>query len=230
MGIVQTFKGRSKKKADVLDSLPRRPMPPAGLLELRDTFAPAEGLGNWIMETFVLDTAPLFNPMHRHLRQAQIGYLWTTTKNSRSGNDVVGAAELGTPPSSMGRWGKARYAQQMREWFGPKPLDFVVTLYAPYAAEVDDLSWCALSEHEISHCGQKRHRRTRALMFNRETGKPVFGLRGHDVEEFVHIVDRYGPGAAAGRTLDLIEAARTAPLIGAADIAGACGTCMRRAA
>jgi hypothetical protein len=49
--------------------------------------------------------------------------------------------------------------------------------------------------------------------FNRQTGLPVFGMIGHDVEEFVGIVRRYGAGSAAGRTRDLVAAAKKKPEI-----------------
>lgn len=55
---------------------------------------------------------------------------------------------------------------------------------------------------------------------------PKLGIRGHDVEEFVGIVRRYG----AGDTAKFVAAAQRAPEVGHADIARACGTCILRAA
>lgn len=114
----------------------------------------------------------------------------------------------------------------MREWFGAIP-DFVITLDATFAAECDDVSFCALVEHELMHCAQKRNPYGVPL-FSRTTGKPLFALRGHDVEEFVGIVERYGAYDLGVQRL--VRAASNPPLIDLAKIARVCGTVERRAA
>lgn len=130
---------------------------------------------------------------------------------------VAGMARLPRPNPVQDEWSKAMYWQQIEDWFDHRP-DFLITLYAPYANEVDNVSFCALVEHELYHC---------ALKTITNKGKPIWGIKGHDVEEFVGIVERYGAGAAAGKTLDLIAASRRKPLIGQAEAAAVCGTCMR---
>jgi hypothetical protein len=207
----------------------KRPAPPETLLALKDTFAPAPDLEIWMRETFIDGSGRMVNPTHRHLRMARIGVLWTTAKNTSKMLAVVGQAELAKPPSSTGRWAKARYEQQLREWFGKKRPDFLITIDAKYAAEIPDLSFCALCEHELLHCAQARDRYG-APRFDRESGRPIFGMRGHDVEEFVEIIERYGVGAGAGRTEALVKAALRSPSIGRAEIAAACGTCNLRLA
>lgn len=125
----------------------------------------------------------------------------------------------------MGRWAKARAEQQVREWFGFIP-DFILTFSAPYATHASDAEFCALVEHELYHCGQERDEWD-APKF-RKSGLPAFTMRGHDVEEFVGVVRRYGADASGVR--DLVEAASHEPLIARASIAQACGTCMLRSA
>jgi hypothetical protein len=52
-------------------------------------------------------------------------------------------------------------------------------------------------------------------------------IKGHDVEEFVGVVRRYGPGADVQR---LIDAAKAPPEVAKLNIARACGTCLLKAA
>lgn len=59
-----------------------------------------------------------------------------------------------------------------------------------------------------------------------ETGKPLFRVRGHDVEQFVDVVRRYG--MQAGGVTELVEAANAGPEIAEAQINGACGNCLKR--
>lgn len=199
-----------------------RPCPPASLFEgySSPAFAPAPDVLQWAIETFIDADATLLNEEHAHLRHASLGFMWTTVPNSRAGHRIVGQCEI-MPPMAMGKWQKARAEQQIEEWFGSVP-DFLITLDAAYAAQCDDTEFCSLVEHELLHAGQEMGPMGPKF---RKSGKPAFAIRGHDVEEFVSIVRRYGVGAAAGATQALIEAARGRPEVGAIQISQACGTC-----
>lgn len=206
----------------------RRPLPPEDLVDpARWTarFVPAPEVIDWLRRTFVEPGGALVNPEHAHLEHAELGVLWTSVENVSKGRLVAGTAEMPSQGGG-GKWSKARAAQQMREWFGGVP-DFVVTLDAVRAATLDDASFCALVEHELYHCGQALDEYG-APRFTRG-GAPVFAVRGHDAEEFVGVVRRYGAGAAAGGVTELVEAANRPPEVAAAGIAGACGTCLRAA-
>lgn len=203
-----------------------RPYPPEALLEdvVNDLFVPDSDLRRWIVDTFIAEAGDLANPDHAHLRDANLGVLWTNCDNSRNMRSVIGQAEL-MPPMAMGKWQRARASQQVVEWFGELP-DFLLTFSATAAATMDDASFCALVEHELYHCAQKLDRYGMPA-FDKE-GQPVFAIRGHDVEEFVGVVARYG-SQAAGVT-EMVEAANRRPSVGIASIAGACGTCLRAVA
>jgi hypothetical protein len=202
------------------------PAPPVGMLdpESFDTpsFIPAPELEKWLRATFIEEGGPLQNDDHFHLRFAQIGVLWTSIENSRHGRRVVGQAERGEP-AAMGKWARARAELQVVQWFSGVP-DFILTFDASYASMCSDAQWCALCEHELSHCGVERDVYG-APKFKKSTGLPAFTLRGHDIEEFIGVVRRYG--AAAAGVQAMIDAAADGPTIAAADIDFACGNCAK---
>jgi hypothetical protein len=203
----------------------KRPQPPAELadkLRLPEQFAPAPELLEWALATFVARDSKLFNPEHAHLAHATVGFLWTNVANRKNQRVIVGQAEA---PQGKGSWGSARSMFQLRRWFG-HDLDFLITIDAVYAAGCTDAMFCGLIEHELYHCAQARDQYG-VPKFTKE-GRPVFGLRGHDVEEFIGVVRRYGVGAAAGGVAELVAAAKQKPEIAAVAVAGACGTCLSR--
>ena len=205
-----------------------RPNPPDLLFDPSNWFrrlAPAEGVNDWVHHTFLRDGAPLHNEDHAHLIDADIAYLWAAVENVRQMRRVVGQCEEVT--IRAGGWQRARQEQQLCEWFGRVPA-FLITLDAHYARECGDMEWCALVEHELYHIGQRLDE-FGAPAFTKD-GMPKLGIRGHDVEEFVGIVRRYGVGGGAGDTGKLVDAPRRAAGDGHVDIARACGTCILRAA
>lgn len=207
-----------------------RPYPPRHLVELSvlampDRFEPSTELHDWIVETFIAGDGPLMNEDHTHLADAHLGILWTNCDNTRNMRLVLGQTEL-MPPMAMGKWQRARAIQQIEEWFGSMP-DFLITFFAPACAGMNDASFCALVEHELYHAAQKLDQYGMPA-FHRETGKPIFAIRGHDVEEFTGVVRRYGADAAGVKPL--VDAANAKPLIDGAEIDGVCGTCLRAAA
>lgn len=195
------------------------------MLVMPDRFEPATELHDWIVETFIAGEGPLVNEDHAHLADAHLGILWTNCDNTKNMRVVLGQTEL-MPPMAMGKWQRARAIQQIEEWFGAMP-DFVITFFAPACAGMNDASFCALVEHELYHAAQKLDQYGMPA-FHRETGKPIFAIRGHDVEEFTGVVRRYGADAAGVKPL--VDAANAKPLIDGAEIDGVCGTCLRAAA
>lgn len=199
-------------------------MPPVDEVEgFGAWFAPSPELGEWASTSFIADGGPLRNPDHEHLRSATIGFLWTNVSNAKKGRMVIGTAEPGAPQGAMGKWGRAKATLQVTDWFGMLP-DFIITIDAAWWLQASDAEACALIEHELYHCAQDQDEYG-APKFNKQTGRPVFTMRGHDVEEFIGVVRRYGADAAGIRAL--IEAAEAGPEIATADIAQCCGTCLR---
>jgi Putative phage metallopeptidase len=203
----------------------KRPYPPEALLRpaTEGVFVPDLVAAEWLLDTFVYEGTPLHNSDHTHLRMATIGVLWTNVRNIRQMLPVVGTAELTRPKPMQSAWEKARWQYQLRQWFDAEVPNFLITLYAPYVGTCEHATFCAICEHELYHCRLKEVTRR---------GVPIWGIYGHDVEEHVGVVARYGVGAAAGKTRELVAAAKRKPLIAPAHIAGVCGTekCLKLAA
>ncbi|WP_244123117.1 putative metallopeptidase [Burkholderia gladioli] len=206
----------------------RRPSPPDIIFDESNwlrPIAPADGLAEWVAATFLADGEPLQNPDHEHLVDADIGYLWAAVENKRQMRRVIGQCE--EVMIRAGGWQRARQEQQLAEWFGHVPA-FLITLDAHYARECSDLQFCALVEHELMHIAQKTDE-FGAPAFTKD-GFPKLGLRAHDVEEFVGIVERYGVGDRDGPIAKMVRAANAGPTISSVSVAHACGTCMLRSA
>lgn len=223
-------------KSPAPPSAPAFPPIPEAVLE--DVDDPAEGcfvaapdVAGWIHATFLAPAAPLRNLDHEHLERCHLGVLLTNVPHRRQGRTIIGTAELFDPKGN--RWQRERQRQQLEDWFGAVP-DAVITLYAPLldmrARHGNAGGICALVEHELYHLVQKCDRDGEP-MFDDETGRPLLELRGHDVEEFVSVVRRYG--ARATGTEALVQAAQDHerfPLIAAEALDGVCGLCARAAA
>lgn len=202
-----------------------RPAPPQEMLAddlFHTILAPAPDLAAWAQKTILAEDGQIHNPDHAHLLDADIGFLWASSAFAKRGRTVIGQAEQ--VMIRAGGWQKARQEQQLREWFGHVP-DFLVTLAADYCAQCSDTEFCALVEHELYHIGQEQDE-FGTPKFTKD-GMPRLTLRGHDVEEFVGVVQRYGASAQVAR---MVEAAKHPPAVSGASIAHACGTCLRAAA
>lgn len=198
-----------------------RPRPPESLFDhtVFDWFVPAPDLVEWLTATFIEDGAELMNGDHAHLRQARLGALWTNCPNARHGRPILATCETGDA-RAMGKWAKAKAEQQMVEWFGEIP-DFILTFSAGYADSCSDAAFCAVVEHELYHAGQERDEFGQPKFT--QAGRPKFGIRGHDIEEFSGVVRRYGVIGEDMRKL--VEAAQSRPEISDEQVAQACGTC-----
>jgi hypothetical protein len=200
-----------------------RPFPPAEIVaDMMPRFEPAPELEHWARVNFISEFSPINNPDHEHLQQASLGFLWTNVENNRQMRQVLGQCEL-MPPQAMGKWQRARAKLQIEQWFG-RELDFLITISTTAGMLRDDVSFMALVEHELYHAGQDRDAYGQPK-FSRETGAPVFAIRGHDVEEFVGVVRRYGAQAAGVE--ELVRAANKGATVAEGNIARACGTCLR---
>lgn len=205
----------------------QRPQPPDHLLladpEETPLFVPAEDLERWLRGTFIDGGGALFNAEHEHLEEARIGCLWTNVRNVKAGRRLMATAEI--PRAQGNRWQKCRAEQQLREWFGD-PIHFLITVDAECWIEASDAAACALAEHELLHCSCKVDEFEQPR--KGPDGEFLWRLRGHDVEQFVSVVRRYGAKAAGVE--ELVSAAlawERDPIWSAEEIEFACGTCAR---
>ncbi len=208
----------AKKSAS---AIPARPVPPMDL----DRFKPAPEVRAWVEKEILAEDGLLYNPEHAHLIDADLEFLWAPGGFNKQMRRVIGQAE--EVIFRAGGWQKMRQEEQFLTWFDRLP-SFVITLDAHYAQQCADVDWCALVEHELYHVAHKKDE-FGAPMFSKE-GRPKLALRGHDVEEFVGVVRRYGVGDPGGAIAQLARAARNTPDIAPIRIAQACGTCLLRAA
>jgi hypothetical protein len=205
-----------------------RPNPPASILELSERsdlgicLTPAPEVWEWISTEILADTGSIHNEEHAHLIDADIRVMWASTAFTKKGRTVVGQAEQ--VAFRAGGWQKARMEQQMMDWFGDVP-SYIITLAADYCAQCSDADFCALVEHELYHIAQATDKYGQPA-FTRG-GLPKLEMRGHDVEEFVGVVRRYGASPAVQ---ELVDAANNPAEVGKMNISRACGTCLLKSA
>lgn len=205
-----------------------RPFPPSSFLELSELsdfgirLTPAPEVWDWLQAEILTDSGSIHNEEHAHLIDADIRVMWASAAFTKKGHTVVGQAEQ--VAFRAGGWQKARMEQQMMDWFGDVPA-YIITLAADYCAQCSDADFCALVEHELYHIAQATDKYGQPA-FTQE-GLPKLEMRGHDVEEFVGVVRRYGASPAVQ---ELVDAANNPAEVGEMNIARACGTCLLKSA
>ncbi|MCQ2999742.1 putative metallopeptidase [Pseudomonas syringae] len=205
-----------------------RPFPPSSLLVLSDLsdfcirLTPAPEVWEWLQAEILAESGSIHNEDHAHLIDADIQVMWASSSYGKQGRTVLGQAEQ--VMFRAGGWQKARMEQQMRDWFGDIPA-YIITLAADYCAQCSDEDFCALVEHELYHIAQAKDQYG-APKFTQE-GLPKLEMRGHDVEEFVGVVRRYG---ASPDVQALVDAANKPAEVGKLNISRACGTCLLKSA
>ncbi|MDE5425542.1 putative metallopeptidase [Raoultella ornithinolytica] len=205
----------------------RRPYPPVNFTGENwlpyTRLIPATEIGEWVNEHILSEEGRIHNPDHTHLLDADVAFMWASGAFEKKGRYVLGQCEQ--VMLRAGGWQKARMEQQMHEWFGRIP-KFIITLAADYCEQCSDLEFCVLVEHELYHIAQATDDYG-APKYNKETGMPVLKLRGHDVEEFVGVVRRYG---ASKDVQEMVDAANRPAEVAHIDVTRACGTCMLKLA
>lgn len=204
--------------------IPKRPIPPPDNPDIGGhiVMTPAPEVSEWVINEILDGDGNIFNPDHSHLIDADLVFMWASQSYEKAGRTVLGQCEK--VMIRVSAWQKARQEQQLYQWFGRVP-EFIITLSAEHCAECSDEEFCALVEHELYHIAHAVDE-FGATKFDKETGMPMLKLRGHDVEEFVGVVRRYG---AAADVQAMIDAAERPPEVAKLNIARACGTCMLKA-
>jgi len=205
---------------------PSRPFPPMFLFDNPwPAFAPAKEVKEWVRANILEESGRLHNPEHAHLLDTDVEFLWANGGFTSKARQVIGQAEQVMFRASG--WQKQRQELQMRAWFGDVPT-YLITLDGGYCSSCEDADFCALVEHELYHIAQKRDP-FGGPAFDKH-GSPKTHIVGHDVEEFVGVVARYGVGRKDGAISRLVDAAKQGPKVSRSAIAGACGTCLLKLA
>ena len=143
--------------------------------------------------------------------------------DEKGGQIVLGQAEQ--VAIMAGGWKRKRQELQMVQWFSYIP-KYIITIDAGFAESASDSDFCALVEHELYHIGYELDHEGE-MYISPTTGRPKLKMRGHDVEEFHGVVQRYGASPDVQKMVDLVN---DGPTIGKAKIAHACGTCLLKLA
>lgn len=124
---------------------------------------------------------------HKHFKEDDIAvdFLLRVDPKIKAGQHVLGSIMLPTVQGQL----KDLFEQLLASLFGRMP-DFLCILDRDFWMEADEVTRMALLEHELCHVKQER---TKAgdLRFDMD-GNPVYGIVGHDIEEFNYIVRKYG--------------------------------------
>lgn len=204
------------------------PAPPAEVLDGPPTVAPALDVEAWVLAEFLAPDRPMSIYEHSHLaeHEARVGWLWATEVLVKRGRRILGRCGLAQPTGDA--WQQLHRTEQLERWFGEVP-DFVVTLDAQFVAHalatgrVADV--LALVDHELCHAGIALD--ADGFQRFRKDGSPVWGIRTHDVEQFLGPVRRWGLASAGVEKLaEAIDHVRAVgPDIAQATLDGVCGTC-----
>lgn len=208
---------------------PDPPDPP----ETGERFLAAPDLSEWVRAAFLTESAPFWTDEHAHLVEAHIVWCWTWEEGRARGRQIIGEAQVAEPRGRQ--WSKLRDYDRIAQWWRAMPdyaeataPDFVITLYAPWSAAAQDASFGATADHELFHCGQAVDGWGEPRV-NASTGRPMWSIIRHDVEEFVAVARRWGVRGLP-EVERLVSAARRPPEIAEAVLVAGCGTCARKAA
>jgi len=124
---------------------------------------------------------------HAHLAdgEAVVDFLFVRDTIEMKGREILGSVHL---PSVQGQL-KNVFIWMIVNTFGRLP-HFLVTLDKSYWNSCDERHQEILIYHEMCHMIHKENK-DGELRFDMY-GDPVWGIRGHDVEEFIQTVARYG--------------------------------------
>lgn len=152
--------------------------------ELADLFILPEGKDH----PAIIAERVLQLPEHIHLvhGEARIEWLFRTFEKVEAGRRTLGACHL------PGVQGKLRdfFVWMCARLFGSLP-DFLIILDKAYWDECTPREREILVFHELAHAMHAIDKYG-AQRFEKETGRPVWAIKGHDVEEFTSVVARYG--------------------------------------
>lgn len=125
----------------------------------------------------------MFTPLR--LGEARIMIVMRTAPKVRNGRDELGSMSLPRFQGGLAALG----VWLLAEHFGSYP-DYVLTLDNTWWEGSTPEQKEALVFHELMHCEHATDREGE-LKFQ-DDGRPVWAIKGHDIEEFREVVRRYG--------------------------------------
>ena len=128
-------------------------------------------------------TLPEFDDLLRG--EVKIDWLLKRDMKTKGGRHILGTVYL---PKVQGDLNPC-FVWMLARLFNREP-DYLIVLDQAYWYNANDLGREILVYHELKHCIHKRNKLDEPMYT--EEGRPVWGLRGHDVEEFTAVVRRYG--------------------------------------
>ncbi len=200
-------------------------VPEAATRPYPHVFLPWPAMTAFLGEVFIDPGGAFHHPKHLDLLQADIGVLVTNAPYEKKGRRVLGTMEL-ADGSGQTTWLRHRKVDMWRRLFGRVP-DFVMTLDGFYmsggwgARKVSPEARCAVLHHELRHGGVQINQRTKAVAYDKLTGKPKYKTHPHELEIFVSEVEMFGAYSPALQ--ELKEALERGPRHDPAFVAGVCG-------
>lgn len=132
-------------------------------------------------------------PEFQHLNGEEppiIEWMFRNDEVIRGGRRILGTVHIPRVQGALAGF----FTWMLIERFGGLP-DFLVALDNRYWQEASDIEREILVYHEMSHMDIKLDK-FGFPKIDRETMRPTFCLRGHDIEEFNAVVRRYGAHSA----------------------------------
>ena len=132
----------------------------------------------------LLDECPEF----AHLKEGEVGIFWIESLEAMTekGRHVLGMVH---EPKVQGKL-NLLFCWMLRMIHGEDP-DFIIRLDAMWWAAATPREREILVYHELSHIGHAEDKDGEPK-YNEDTGRPVYCIVGHDIEEFSAVARRYG--------------------------------------
>lgn len=153
-----------------------------------------DGLGGMFIVPEGLDHPAIIServlqmPEHRHLleNEARIEWLFRADPLIKAGRQVLGTCHMPSVQGSL----RDFFVWMCARLFGHLP-DFLIILDKGYWDEATAREKEILCFHELAHAQQAVDKYGEPR-FDGQTGRAVFSIKSHDVEEFTSVVARYG--------------------------------------
>lgn len=157
-------------------------------IDADDELAPFEVPADDAMHPAIIAERLMNDPEHAHLRENEIrlDYLFRGEPKIKGGRMVLGSVH---EPSCQGEM-RPLFEWMLERLLGRLP-DYLIILDRGFWTSVTPQTRDALLFHELCHIKQKVDEYG-APKFNKQTGLPMYGLVGHDIEEFRAVVAKFG--------------------------------------